>query len=142
MTHQMLVPPGWPRPRGYAHGVLAKGTMVFTGGIIGWDEHERFAGSDLPSQFARVLENTVAILAAGGARPEHIVRMTWYVTDITEYRARLTEIGVAYRAHIGRHYPAMAVMQVAALVEPQALIEIETTAVIPDLELQHETRAR
>jgi len=134
MTHRLLVPPGWPRPRGYAHGVLARGTMIFTGGIIGWDEQERFAGPDLVSQFARVLENTVATLAAGGARPDHIVRMTWYLTDIDDYRANLPAIGAAYRAHIGRHFPAMAVVEVSALVEPEAVVEIETTAVIPDPE--------
>jgi enamine deaminase RidA (YjgF/YER057c/UK114 family) len=131
---RMLVPPGWPRPRGYAHGVLARGTMVFTGGIIGWDETETFAGADLVSQFARVLQNTVATLAAGGARPDHIVRMTWYVTDVAEYRANLPAIGKVYREHIGRHFPAMAVVEVAGLVEPAARIEIETTAVIPDSE--------
>lgn len=132
MTHQILLPEGWPRPSGYAHGVLARGAMLFTGGIIGWDEHGRFAGTDIASQFDRILVNTVATLAAGGATPEHIVRMTWYVTSRDAYSAALREIGASYRRHIGRHYPAMAVVEVAALVEPEALIEIETTAVIPD----------
>lgn len=133
-AHAILLPDGWPRPKGYAHGVMARGTMIFTGGIIGWDAEERFAGPDLASQFDQVLANTVATLAAGGARPEHIVRMTWYVTSRDEYAASLKEIGAAYRRHIGRHYPAMAVVEVAALVEHQARIEIETTAVIPDPE--------
>ncbi|MGJ3648146.1 RidA family protein [Sphingomonas sp. GlSt437] len=132
MTHQILLPEGWPRPSGYAHGVLARGAMLFTGGIIGWDEAGRFAGADIASQFERILVNTVATLAAGGARPEHIVRMTWYVTSRDAYSAALREIGASYRRHIGRHYPAMAVVEVANLVEPDALIEIETTAVIPD----------
>jgi enamine deaminase RidA (YjgF/YER057c/UK114 family) len=131
-AHRILLPEGWPRPRGYAHGVMARGTMLFTGGIIGWDEESRFAGPDMASQFDRILANTVATLAAGGALPEHIVRMTWYVTSRDAYNASLREIGLSYRQHIGRHYPAMAVVEVAALVEPEALIEIETTAVIPD----------
>lgn len=128
----ILLPEGWPRPKGYAHGVLARGAMIFTGGIIGWDEHGVFAGDDIASQFDRILTSTVATLAAGGARPDHIVRMTWYVTSRDAYVAALSDIGASYRRHIGRHYPAMAVVQVAALVEPQALIEIETTAVIPE----------
>lgn len=132
MTHQILLPQGWPRPSGYAHGVLARGAMLFTGGIIGWDEHGHFAGADMASQFERILVNTVATLAAGGATPEHIVRMTWYVTSRDAYTAALREIGAIYRRHFGRHYPAMAVVEVSALVEPEALIEIETTAVIPD----------
>lgn len=134
MTHRLLLPEGWPRPKGYAHGVLARGTMVFTGGIIGWDAAERFAGPDIVSQFDQILANTVATLAAGGARPSDIVRMTWYVTDRDEYAGALKEIGAVYRRHIGRHYPAMAVVEVARLVEPAARIEIETTAVIPDPE--------
>jgi enamine deaminase RidA (YjgF/YER057c/UK114 family) len=131
-AHTMLLPAGWPRPKGYAHGVLARGAMVFTGGIIGWNEAGVFAGPDIASQFDRILASTVATLAAGGALPEHIVRMTWYVTCRDAYVAALPQIGASYRHHIGRHYPAMAVVQVAALVEPQALIEIETTAIIPE----------
>jgi enamine deaminase RidA (YjgF/YER057c/UK114 family) len=132
MSHRILLPEGWPRPKGYAHGILARGTMIFTGGIIGWDEHDRFAGPDIARQFDRILINTVATLAAGGARPDHIVRMTWYVTSRDDYAAALPEIGASYRHHIGRHYPAMAVVEIAALVERDAVIEIETTAVIPD----------
>lgn len=134
MSHRLLLPAGWPRPKGYAHGVLARGTLLFTGGIIGWDAAERFAGPDLVSQFDQVLANTVATLAAGGALPSDIVRMTWYVTDRDEYAAALKDIGAVYRRHIGRHYPAMAVIEVSRLVEPAARIEIETTAVIPDPE--------
>lgn len=131
MSHTILLPAGWPRPRGYAHGVLARGAMLFTGGIIGWDEQGRFAGSDIASQFDRVMVNTIATLAAGDAKPDHVVRMTWYVTSRDAYAAALEQIGASYRRHMGNHYPAMAVVEVAALVEPQALIEIETTAVIP-----------
>ncbi len=132
MSNVTLLPEGWQRPKGYAHGMMARGQMIFTGGVVGWDEEERFVGPDLASQFARILQSTVAILAAGRARPEHIVRMTWYVVDRDEYVASLAAIGAAYKAHIGRHFPAMAVVQVSALVEPEARIEIETTAVVPD----------
>lgn len=125
-----LLPPGWPRPRGYANGIMASGTIVVTGGVIGWTTDERLVSDDLPGQFAQVLRNTVAILAEAGARPEHIVRMTWYVTDLEAYRSGLAAIGAAYRAVIGRHYPAMAVVGVSGLVEPGALVEIETTAVL------------
>jgi enamine deaminase RidA (YjgF/YER057c/UK114 family) len=132
MTHRVLLPEGWPRPKGYAHGIMARGRTIFTGGVVGWDEQERFAGADLASQFDKVLENTTAILAAGGAGPEHVVRMTWYVVDVSEYAGALAAIGEAYRKHFGRHFPAMAVVEVSRLVEPEARIEIETTAVVPD----------
>lgn len=132
MTNHILLPEGWQRPRGFSYGIKTRGETIFTGGIIGWDEQERFVGSDMASQFDQILRSTLAVLAAGGARPDHIVRMTWYVVDLDEYRASLPAIGAAYRAHIGRHYPAMAVVEVAGLVEPEARIEIETTAVIPD----------
>lgn len=131
-VHRTLLPPGWPRPKGYANGVMARGTTVWTGGLIGWDAEERFAGDDVPSQLRQTLRNTVAVLAEAGARPEHIVRMTWYVTDLDAYTAQLPAIGEAWREVIGRVYPAMAVVGISRLVEPQALIEIETTAVIPD----------
>jgi enamine deaminase RidA (YjgF/YER057c/UK114 family) len=127
-----LLPPGWPRPRGYANAVSATGRLVFTAGIIGWDEEERLVAADLPGQFRQVLLNTLAILAEDGAGPEHVVRMTWYVVDIEEYRSGLAEIGAIYKAIMGRNFPAMAVVQVASLVEPQARIEIETTAVAPE----------
>ena len=130
-VHTTLLPPGWPRPKGYANGIAARGTTIFTGGIIGWNEEERFAASDLAGQFQQVLRNTLAVLSEAGAGPEHIVRMTWYVTDVAEYRASLPEIGAAYRTLIGKNFPAMAVVEVSALVEPEARIEIETTAVVP-----------
>ena len=129
---ETLLPPGWPRPKGYANGVAARGRLVFTAGVVGWDEHERFVATDFAGQFAQILENTLAILAEAGAGPEHVVRMTWYVLDRDEYLASLAAIGAAWRDLMGRHYPAMAVLQVAGLVEPAARLEIETTAVVPE----------
>ena len=126
-----LLPPGWPRPSGFANGIAAQGRMVFTAGIIGWDETGRIVAPDLAGQLRQVLLNTLAILAEDGAGPEHVVRMTWYVVDINEYRFTLAEIGAAYKEVMGRNFPAMAVVQVTALVEPAARIEIETTAVVP-----------
>ncbi len=130
-VHRALLPAGWPRPKGYANGIVARGTTVWTGGVVGWDETEAFP-TGLPAQLRKCLENTVAILAEGGAAPEHIVRMTWYVTDIEAYQSDLPAIGAAWREVIGKNFPAMAVVGVTRLVEPAALIEIETTAVIPD----------
>ena len=127
-----LLPPSWPRPKGYANGIAARGRLVVTAGVIGWSAEERFEADDLPGQFRQTLANILAILAEGGAGPEHIVRMTWYVTDIGEYRSSLAEIGAAWRELIGRQYPAMAVIGVSALVEPKAKIEIEATAVVPE----------
>jgi enamine deaminase RidA (YjgF/YER057c/UK114 family) len=135
--HRTLLPPGWPRPKGYANGILAEGRTVWTGGVVGWDEQERFPDPDIAGQFRRILENTRAILAEAGAGPEHIVRMTWYITDRQEYLDSLAEIGAAWREIIGRHYPAMAVVQVVALIEDAAKIEIETTAVIPSEAPRH-----
>lgn len=126
-----LLPPGWPRPSGFSNGIAAEGRMVFTAGIIGWDEKGRIVAPDLAGQLRQVLLNTLAILAEDGAGPEHVVRMTWYVVDINEYRFGLAEIGAAWKEVMGRHFPAMAVVQVRALVEPAARIEIETTAVVP-----------
>lgn len=131
-VHRSLLPPGWKRPRGYANGIAASGRLVFTGGLVGWDAEERFAGGGLAGQFRQILANMLAVLAEAGAGPEHLVRMTWYVVDIAAYRAELPAIGAAYRELIGRNYPAMAVVQVTALVEPEALIEIEATAVVPE----------
>ena len=128
---KILLPPGWPRPTGYSNGVAGVGRLVFTAGVIGWDETEGIVAPDLVGQLRQVLFNTLAILAEDEAGPEHIVRMTWYVVDMAAYRARLAEIGAVYRAIVGRNFPAMAVVQVAGLVEPAALIEIETTAVVP-----------
>jgi enamine deaminase RidA (YjgF/YER057c/UK114 family) len=127
-----LLPPGWPRPSGFANGISAKGRMVFTAGIIGWDEAGRIVSPDLAGQLRQILLNTLAILAEDGAGPEHVVRMTWYVVDIDEYRMGLAEIGAAYKEVMGRNFPAMAVVQVEALVQPGARIEIETTAVVPE----------
>ncbi|RIV75695.1 RidA family protein [Pelagerythrobacter aerophilus] len=131
-AHQTLLPAGWDRPRGYANGMAAHGRLVFTAGIVGWDERQRFVSEDMVGQFEQVLVNTVAILAEAGARPEHIVRMTWYVTDRAEYVNNLAEIGQIYKKFIGKVFPAMTVVEVTALVEASARIEIETTAVLPD----------
>ena len=127
-----LLPAGWPRPKGYANGVSARGRTIFTAGVVGWDAEERFAAEDLAGQFRQVLANIVAILGEDGAGPEHIVRMTCYVTDIDEYRSSLAGIGDAWRDMIGRHFPAMAMVAVTALVEPEAKIEIEATAIVPE----------
>ncbi len=127
-----LLPPGWPRPKGYANGISAKGRLIFTAGVVGWDEEERFVSESMAGQFRQVLRNTLAVLAEDGAGPEHIARMTWYVTDAEEYVRSLAEIGDAYRELIGKHYPAMAVVEVSRLVEPQARIEIETIAMVPE----------
>ena len=130
-VHRTLLPPGWPRPKGYANGIAATGRLVFTAGVIGWDEEERIVSDDIAGQLEQILKNTLAILAEADAGPEHVVRMTWYVTDRDEYLARLAEIGAAYRRNMGKNYPAMAVVEVSSLVEPAAKIEIETTAVVP-----------
>lgn len=127
-----LLPPGWSRPKGYSNGVSARGRLVFTAGVIGWDAQERIVAADLPGQLRQVLLNTQAILAEGGAGPEDVVRMTWYVVGLEEYRAGLAEIGAVWQQVMGRVYPAMAVVEVASLVEPAARIEIETIAVVPD----------
>jgi enamine deaminase RidA (YjgF/YER057c/UK114 family) len=127
-----LLPPGWPRPKGYANGVSATGRVIVTAGVVGWSAEERFERDDLAGQFRQILVNMLAILAEDGAGPEHIVRMTCYVTDIAEYRSSQSEIGAAWRDLIGRHFPAMAVVGVTALVEPAARIEIETMAVVPE----------
>jgi len=130
--HRLLQPPGWPRPKGYANGVAARGELVFVAGQIGWNERGEFPHPDMAGQVGQTLRNTLAVLAQAGAGPEHIVRQTWYVTSREEYLAATREIGAAWRAVMGRHFPAMAVVQVAALMEAQAKVEIETTAVIPD----------
>jgi enamine deaminase RidA (YjgF/YER057c/UK114 family) len=127
-----LLPPGWPRPKGYANGISATGRLIVTAGVVGWNEAEQFAAEDLPGQFAQALRNILAILAEDGAGPEHIVRMTCYVTDINAYRSSLADIGDAWKVIIGRHYPAMALVGVSALVEPKALVEIEATAVVEE----------
>ena len=129
---QVLLPPGWPRPRGYANGVTAKGRMVFVAGMIGWDAHGVFHTDDMAGQVRQALQNIVEVLTAGGAKPEHIVRMTWYVTDKKEYVAAYPEIGKAFKELIGSFNAAMTAVEVAALVEDRAKVEIEVTAVVPD----------
>ena len=129
---KILQPPGWPRPRGYSNGISAKGRMICTGGIVGWDEHEAIPEYTLHGQFARALRNTLAILAEDGAGPEHVVRMTCYVTDRHEYVVSRDEIGASWREIMGANYPAMALVEVKGLVEPAAKIEIETTAVVEE----------
>ena len=127
----VLQPPGWVKPRGYANGVAATGRLVFVAGQIGWNADARFESDDLVAQTAQALRNVVAVLHEAGALPAHIVRMTWYVTDRTEYLRRAAEIGGVYREVIGRHYPAMSAVEVSALMEERARVEIEVTAVIP-----------
>ena len=124
-----ILPEGWAVPRGYANGMVAEGRVLVTGGLVGWDAQGVFADGFLP-QLRQTLLNIRAVVEAGGGRVEDIVRLTWYVTDIAGYRASLKEMGPVYREALGRHFPAMAVVQVVALVEPQALVEIEATAVI------------
>ncbi len=128
---QILQPRGWPRPSGYSNGVATSGRMVFVAGQVGWDPAGGLVGPDLVAQIRQALRNVVAILAEGGAGPEHIARMTWYLADRHEYLARLAEIGAAYRETIGRSFPAMTALQVAAFVEEGVKVEIEVTAVVP-----------
>lgn len=131
MMPRPLLPEGWPRPKGYANGIEAEGRMVFTAGVIGWTRDEVFEREDFAGQFDQALSNIVAILGQADASPEHIVRMTCYVTDINAYRTGLREIGAAWRAHFGKVFPTMAVIGVSALVEEKAMVEIEVTAVVP-----------
>lgn len=128
--HTVLQPPGWPLPKGYANGIKARGEFVFVGGMIGWDENEKFA-KGFVAQARQALKNIGAVLAEGGAGPEHLVRLTWYVLDIDEYLAVRRELGAAYREVLGDHFPAMALVQVGRLFEPEARLEIEATAVVP-----------
>lgn len=127
-VHRPLQPAGWPRPKGYSNGIAATGETIFVGGQIGWDETGAFADG-LAAQVERTLANIVAVLAEAGAGPADITRLTWYLVDIEDYLAHQAEIGAAYRRVIGRHFPVMAVVQVVRLVERQALVEIEATAV-------------
>ena len=127
--NRVLLPEGWPRPKGYSNGIAAEGRMVFVAGQIGWDTEGRFPDG-FAAQFRQTIDNTLAILAEAGAGPEHMVRMTWYVVDKAEYLAALRDIGAVWRERIGPHYPAMAVVEVKGLIEDAARIEIETTAVI------------
>ncbi|NML17279.1 RidA family protein [Azohydromonas caseinilytica] len=127
-----ILPPGWPRPKGYANGVAAHGRQVFVAGMVGWDAQQRFHSDDFAQQAVQALRNVVAVLEAGGARPAHIARMTWYVTDKREYLAALPAIGAAFRELIGHYDIAMTAVQVVALIEDRAKVEIEVTAVVPD----------
>ena len=128
----LLQPPGWAPAKGYANGVSARGTQIYVGGQIGWNAQQQFETDDFIAQTAQTLRNVAAVLAAGGAGPEHMVRMTWYVLDRNEYNARLKELGAVYREVMGRHFPAMTCVQVAGLMEARAKVEIEVTAVVPD----------
>lgn len=130
--HTILQPEGWAKPIGYANGVSATGRQIFVGGQIGWNAECQFETDDFVGQVKQTLENIVAVLAAGGAKPEHITTMTWYFTEKAEYLGNLKGIGQAYREVIGKHFPAMAAMQVVALVEDRAKIEIQATAVVPE----------
>ena len=127
-----LLPPGWPRPKGYSNGIAVTGRTIYTAGVVGWDEQEHFVADTLPGQFAQALRNIIAILAVDGAGPANLVRLTCYVTSIEAYLAGLPEIGTAWKSIIGPHYPAMALVEVSRLVEVQALVEIEATAVVPE----------
>jgi len=129
---KILQPDGWPRPKGYSNGISAKGRMIFTAGVVGWDSQESFPEYTVHGQFAQALRNTLAILSQDGAGPEHIVRMTCYILDRGEYLRSADEIGVTWRELMGNHYPAMAMVEVKGLIESAAKIEIETTAVVPD----------
>jgi enamine deaminase RidA (YjgF/YER057c/UK114 family) len=128
---QALQPPGWKRPKGYANGIASEGRLIFLAGQVGWDADERIVGTSFAAQAEQALANIVAILAEGGAGPEHLVRLTWFVTDKSEYLASQAAVGEAYRRVIGRHFPAMSVIEVKGLYEDGAKLEIEATAVVP-----------
>lgn len=125
-------PPGWVRPKGYSNGIVGRGTLVFVAGQVGWDGQERFASDDFIEQLRQALKNTVDILAAAGAKPDHIARMVWYVLDKREYMASGAQIGAVWREVMGRHFPAITLVEVGALVADRARLEIESMAVIPD----------
>jgi len=127
----ILNPPGWPRPRGYSNGIAASGRMVFVAGMVGWNENEEIETDDFAGQFRKALENICAVLAEGGAGPEHVVRLTIYFTDKREYLAQLERVGAAWRAVMGRNYPVMSAVEVSGLIEDRAKVEIEATAVVP-----------
>ena len=132
MTHQVLQPEGWAPPRGYANGIAARGTQIFVGGQIGWNAAQQFESDDFIDQCRQTLRNVLAVLREAGAGPEHMARMTWYVVSRDEYNSRLKELGTVYREVIGKHFPAMTCVQVAALMEARARVEIEVTAVVTD----------
>jgi enamine deaminase RidA (YjgF/YER057c/UK114 family) len=128
---KILQPPGWARAKGFSNGIAAKGTLVFIAGQIGWDAQQQWRERGFAGQFRQALENIIAVLKEANGKPEHLVRLTWYVIDRNEYMASIKEVGAAYRELMGKHYPTMAVVQVAGLVEPEARLEIEATAVLP-----------
>jgi enamine deaminase RidA (YjgF/YER057c/UK114 family) len=130
--HTVLLPEGWERPKGYANGIAARGTQIFVGGQIGWNAQQQFESDDFVLQTAQALRNVLAVLHAANAGPEHMVRMTWYITDRDTYASRLRDIGAVYRDVMGKHFPAMTCVVVKALVEERALVEIEVTAVLPN----------
>lgn len=130
--HKNLQPEGWAPAKGYANGIAARGTQIYVGGQIGWNAQQQFESDDFIDQCRQTLKNVMDVLRAGDAGPEHMVRMTWYVIDRVEYNARLKELGGVYREVVGKHFPAMTCVQVAALMEAQAKVEIEVTAVVPD----------
>ena len=132
MKHKILQPAEWTRPKGYSNGIAARGTQVFIAGQIGWDMQQKFPHLGLAPQVRAALTNVIRVLAEAGGRPEHIVRLTWYVTSRRDYLDELPAIGAAYRAVMGRHFPAMSVVEVSALIEADAKVEIEATAVLPD----------
>lgn len=128
---EILQPEGWPRPKGYANGIATEGRLIFVAGQVGWNEKNRFERRDFAGQLDQALANTMAVLAQAGAEPRHIARMTWYITDKTEYLAQIKEVGSIFRARMGKHYPAMSVIEVSALMEDEAKVEVESTAVLP-----------
>ena len=128
---QILQPPGWARAKGFSNGIAAQGTLVFIAGQVGWTGQAEWKERSFAGQFRQALSNVITVLKEAQGKPEHIVRLTWYVLDKQEYLASLTEVGAAYRGLMGRHYPTMAVVQVSGLVEDEARLEIEATAVIP-----------
>jgi enamine deaminase RidA (YjgF/YER057c/UK114 family) len=130
--HEILQPDGWAKPVGYSNGMIARGRMVFTGGQIGWNAQCAFESDDLVDQIGQTLVNILAILDKAGAGPEHVISMTWYLTDLAAYRAARQRIAPAYRAAMGRNFPPMAVVEVTGLVEPRAKVEIQATAILPD----------
>lgn len=129
---RILQPPDWVTPKGYSNGIAAKGELIFVAGVVGWDAQESFHSDCMAEQTRQVLENIRDVLAEADAKPEHIVRMTWYITDKGEYLSKQKEMGAAYRAVMGSHYPVMAMIEVSALIEDKAKVEIEATAVIPE----------
>ena len=129
---KVLQPPDWAKPKGYSNGIAARGQLVFTSGMIGWNAACEFETDDFAQQVKQALENIVAVLLEAGGKPAHLVRLTWYITDKTEYLENVADLGAVYRAVIGRHYPVMSVIEVSGLLEPRAKVEIEATAVIPD----------